>query len=85
MRCARRSLWLNVNQKVLHAHINQTLLLKYFRQERQVTQHLGATLPPFKAQPKNTNALASSERSLCRTTPTLETADASAILRSVIW
>jgi len=23
MRCARRSLWLNVNQKVLHAHVNQ--------------------------------------------------------------
>lgn len=49
MRCARRSLWLNVNQKVLHAHVNKSLLLKYFGQERQATQHLGATLPPLES------------------------------------
>jgi len=57
------------------------LLLKYFRQERRATQHLGATLPPLKAQPKNTNA---SKGSLCRTTPTLETADANFAMRYLV-
>ncbi len=78
MRCARRSLWLNVNQKVLHAQVNQIPAAQVLPPGVASNAHLGATLPPLKAQPKNTNALGSSKGSLCRTTPTLETADASA-------
>jgi hypothetical protein len=78
MRCAQRSLWLNVNQEVLHAHVNQTPAAQVLPPGAASNATSWCNLSPLKAQPKNTNALGSSKGSLCRTTPTLETADASA-------
>jgi hypothetical protein len=76
--CAPRSLRLDANQKVLHAHVtsNPCCSNTSARIGKRRNIHC-ATLPSVESQPKNANALGSSKGSVCRTTPNLEMADAS--------